>query len=322
MQIKTRISTAALALSFALFSAAALCAGEEAGKSYKRSEMRVRDPFVFADKKTNFYYMHANDNSQGLKVYRSKDLENWEFLGRSFTPDSDFWGKADFWAPDMFERDGKYYVIATFSRKEKNIRTPNGTHALRGSSVLVSDKPEGPYKPLANAPITPENWMCLDATLFEEDGKLYILYCHEWIQVCDGEIIAQEISKDLKKTIGEPRLLFKASAAPWGKKNQKSMVTDAPVINRAEDGTLYMTWSTFGSDGKYHIGFAVSSNGKLFGEWKQSEHPLNNDDGGHAMVFKTFDGKTKISYHAPNSKYPERPTIKDFSVRGGKATIE
>ena len=141
MQIKTGISTAALALSFALFSAAALCAGEEAGKSYKRSEMRVRDPFVFADKKTNFYYMHANDNSQGLKVYRSKDLENWEFLGRSFTPDSDFWGKADFWAPDMFERDGKYYVIATFSRKEKNIRTPNGTHALRGSSVLVSDKP-------------------------------------------------------------------------------------------------------------------------------------------------------------------------------------
>lgn len=73
--------------------------------------------------------MHANDNSQGLKVYRSKDLENWEFLGRSFTPDSDFWGKADFWAPDMFERDGKYYVIATFSRKEKIFALPTArTH--------------------------------------------------------------------------------------------------------------------------------------------------------------------------------------------------
>lgn len=38
------------------------------------------------------------------------------------------------------------------------------------------------------------------------------------------------------------------------------------------------------------------------------------------MIFKTFDGKTKISYHAPNSK-TETLTIRDFAAKDGKFVI-
>ncbi len=290
---------------------------------YKASDLEgVRDPYIFADAKSGYYYLQLRDFNCGLKVYRSKDLENWENLGRSFVLPKDFWGKSDIcWAPDMFERNGKYYVITTFGGDTSKPFAQKGMRVFRGSAVLVSDKPEGPYTPLTKTAITPANWMSLDATLYEEDGKLYIIYCHEWEQVKDGEIVAQEISKDLTKTIGEPKLLFKASEASWVKKNPNCMVTDGCVINRADDGTLYMTWSSFAKNGKYVIGFATSDNGKLFGKWKHAEQPLNNDDGGHAMIFKTFDGKTKISYHAPN-KFPEKLVIKDFEVKNGKAEIK
>lgn len=80
-----------------------------------------------------------------------------------------------------------------------------------------------------------------------------------------------------------------------------------------------MTWSSF-ADGKYRIGIARSPSGKVDGGWIHDPEYVNGDDGGHAMIFKTFDGKTKISYHAPNSK-TETLTIRDFAAKDGKFVI-
>ena len=90
-------------------------------------------------------------------------------------------------------------------------------------------------------------------------------------------------------------------------------------VTRLPDGSLYMTWSSF-ADGKYRIGIARSPSGKVDGGWIHDPEYVNGDDGGHAMIFKTFDGKTKISYHAPNSK-TETLTIRDFAAKDGKFVI-
>lgn len=306
----------------------------EASCDIPASELKIRDPFVFADKKSGKYYMHANGGKlspgqlarfgagrNALYAYESKDLKNWRLVGPSFVPPADFWGKSDFWAPDMFLVDGKYYIIATFSAREPSVKTVRGRlEPMRGCSVLVSDRPDGGFKPLANAPITPVGWMALDGALFEDsDGSMWLVYCREWLQVGDGQIIAQRISRDLKKTLGEPKALFSASSAPWVKEKSGTHVTDAPVVNRLPDGSLYMTWSSF-SGGKYRIGVARSPSGRIDGEWIHDPECLNSDDGGHAMVFKTFGGKLKISYHAPNSKN-ETLTIRDFALKGGKFFI-
>ncbi len=307
------------------------------------ADIVVRDPFVFADKNTGKYYIHGNKRiakpnptkadikesaEKALYCYESKDLKKWRLVGKSFEAPKDFWGKYNFWAPDMFEIDGKYYIIATFSNDNKisEVKDPTKKINFRGCAALVSDRPEGPYVPVSmKEPLTPKDWSSLDGTLYEEDSKLYLIYCHEWAQTVDGEMVAQEISRDLKQTIGKPVVLFKASEAPWQTPmSNGGRVTDACVINRADDGTLYMTWSSHGKTktgkGKYVIGISTSENGKLFGKWKHQAMPLNDDDGGHAMIFKTFDGKTKISYHAPN-KFPERTIIRDFEFKDGKATL-
>lgn len=266
-------------------------------------DMVVRDPFIFVDRKTGTYYMQANGGNKNLICYASKDLQHWKKTGNSFVADSLFWGQRDFWAPDMFEYRGKYYILATFSH----------THSKRGTSFLVSDKPEGPYYPLNNRPVTPPGWTCLDATLYiDENQTPWLLYSREWIEVGDGQVVIQQLSDDLTHTQGDPRILFTAAQAPWTGpiqgENIKGYVTDAPFLFRTSGGELLIIWSSFTKEGKYAIGVARSDNGRISGSWIPGEHPLNDDDGGHAMLFKNLDGEWMISYHAPNM-HPSRPRI-------------
>ncbi|MDR1505109.1 MAG: glycoside hydrolase family 43 protein [Prevotella sp.] len=280
----------------------------------KVADMHIRDPFILVDRENSVYYLHVNRDKK-VKVYKSKDLTMWKDCGNSFVPKSDFWGKFDFWAPDVYNYNGKYYLFITLSAP--------GTK--RGTSILVSDKPEGPFSPLVNNAVTPADWMSLDGALYvDKDNTPWILYCHEWLEVGDGEVVAQQLTSDLKSTIGEAKILFKASEAPWvGPISSGSVtgnVTDAPFIHRLDDGQLIMLWSSFRKDGKYAIGQAISKSGNVLGPWEQSEESLNNDDGGHAMIFKDLKGRLMISYHVPNSA-TERPIIKEVHVNNGKIVL-
>ena len=39
----------------------------------------------------------------------------------------------------------------------------------------------------------------------------------------------------------------------------------------------------------------------MAGPWRQQTEPLYTSDGGHGMLFHTFDGKLCIVLHSPNS---------------------
>ncbi len=277
-------------------------------------DFRIRDPFVLADKKNGTYYMPANAGER-VRMYKSRDLVHWKDLGIVFQPDANFWGKSDFWAPDLYHYKNKYYLFITLS-------APN---AKRGTSVLVADSPEGPFTPLVNKAATPPEWMSLDGSLFiDKNNSPWMLYCHEWVQVGDGKVVAQKLSQDLTRTVGEPVVLFSASQAPWTKgisKDGKSdYVTDAPFIHKLKNGQLVMLWSSFRKNGHYAIGQATSKSGNVLGPWTHEPEPLNDDDGGHAMLFTDNKGRLMISYHAPNSK-AERAVIREARIKNGKVTI-
>ena len=178
--LKRSALLSAAIIAFSLFGYAGV--GNEpvdSGYDIPAANLRIRDPYVFADKESGKYYMHANGfklsdaeisrfgvGRKALYAYESKDLKNWKLLGPSFIAPSDFWGKSDFWAPDMFYIDGKYYIIATFSAEKPSIKTMRGKlEPMRGCAVLVSDRPDKGFKPLSDKPITPENWMALDLSL-------------------------------------------------------------------------------------------------------------------------------------------------------------
>ncbi|MEZ4905330.1 MAG: family 43 glycosylhydrolase [Spirosomataceae bacterium] len=284
----------------------------------KRAQIYIRDPFIFADESTKTYFMFSSANKSeylpeavnGVVVYQSKDLENWLKPIYVFKTPKNMWASDQHgvWAPEVHAYQGKYYLFATFTNPEKSLTAinSNAKTAVRGTAILVADSLNGIYKPLTNHSITPTNWMALDGTLFIENGKPYLVFCHEWIQVVDGTMERMALSKDLSSPKSKPKTMFKASDAPWAKKlenvkswNTSGYITDGPWFYRTKGGKLLMLWSSFGTSG-YSVGLAESSDGKLTGKWTQKER-LFEKDGGHAMVFKTFDGQLILTLHQPNS---------------------
>jgi hypothetical protein len=83
-------------------------------------------------------------------------------------------------------------------------------------------------------------------------------------------------------------------------------VTDGPFMYRNSDGTLLMLWSSVAPSG-YAMGYATSESGTIRGPWKQQTMPLISSDGGHGMIFQTFEGEPYLTYHSPNKTPNERP---------------
>ena len=69
------------------------------------------------------------------------------------------------------------------------------------------------------------------------------------------------------------------------------------------DGSVNDAFSApaFGKGG-YTVGLAISDSGKLASSWRQQAEPLYQKDGGHGMLFTTFDGKLLMVLHSPNNR--------------------
>ena len=67
-----------------------------------------------------------------------------------------------------------------------------------------------------------------------------------------------------------------------------------------KSGRLFMTWSNFVSGSGYSVILTESPSGDVRGPWT-NQHVIYGKNGGHGMLFKTFDGKLKFALH-----YPER----------------
>jgi len=278
---------------------------------FNRNDIQIRDPFVYVMQSDGRYYLFGttdknpwNQPGKGFDAYVSSDLENWEGPFTVFTPPEGFWGTHDFWAPEVHNYRNRFYLFATFSSQ---------THC-RGTQILVSDSILGPFLPVSKKPVTPEDWECLDGTLHVDGkGNPWIVFCHEWVQVNDGEICAMPLSKDLTERAGEPIVLFKASSASWprtvvrrdGTGIRDARITDGPFLHRQADGKLVMLWSSLAANG-YAMGCAIADNGTVAGPWRQTEKPLIIADGGHGMVFSDFAGHLSVTYHTPNNTPYER----------------
>ncbi len=77
--------------------------------------------------------------------------------------------------------------------------------------------------------------------------------------------------------------------------------------------------SSFSSSG-YTVGLATSESGKLAGPWSQQEKPVFRDDGGHAMLFRRFDGQLMMALHSPNGGRATR--IRLFEMKDTGDSLE
>ena len=287
----------------------------------KTRDIHTRDPFVLPVATEKQYYLYGTTGADawtasatGFDYYTSPDLHTWDGPFPAFRPPADFWADRNFWAPEVHAYRGRWYLLASFKAEG----------ARRGTQILGADSPRGPFVPVSAGPVTPREWECLDGTLFVSvEGQPWMVFCHEWVQVGDGEICALPLSADLTAAVAPPRLLFRASEAPWtheiNSKGRKGYVTDGPWLHRLASGTLLMLWSSFGAGG-YTVGIARSASGDILGPWQQEPAPLYAGDGGHCMAFRTFDGQLWLAFHRPNPSPNERPQF--VRLRESESSLE
>jgi hypothetical protein len=290
-------------------------------------DLRIRDPFVYADPATQIYYLYAQTGNRGranpqpglgVEVYRSRDLTNWSEPTLVFRRPTEFWGGNEIWAPEMHALGGRYYLFVSF----------NGREGGRGTQIFRADSPEGPFEIFSADANTPPEQRCLDGTPWvDPDGTCWLIYCHEWVQIGDGAIRAVRMRKDWSARVGKPIELFRASQAPWATHLANTnpavttnFVTDGPWLHRTARGRLVMLWSSFGKSG-YTLGLARSEDGFVDGLWTHDREPLFDSDGGHGMLFRAFDGQLKLVLHQPNHSGKERARFFDAAEEGERVVI-
>jgi beta-xylosidase len=290
--------------------------------------IRLSDPFILADKKTNSYYMTGT----GGLIWKSQDLQKWTGPYHVANTDSASWmGKNPMiWAAELHPYNGKYFYFATFTNRAVKIDTVRGNIIeRRACHVLVSDKAEGPYTPMQDPVYLPANMPTLDANFWVEDGKPYMIYCHEWLQNWNGTVEKIELKKDLSGPVGNRKILFRASESPWSReKDEKgndvpNKVTDGPFVFKTKTGRLGMLWTSWVYD-VYTQGVAYSASGKLDGPWIQESDPITPPNFGHGMLFRAFDGRLLMAVHSHtklNGRTIRNPHLFEADDSGDKIIV-
>lgn len=277
------------------------------------ADIQIRDPFILADPASSLYRLYGTtalggpeEARHGFVVRRSRDLVIWSepqpVLPRTTGPhEADF-----YWAPEVHFYGGRWYLFATFGHGMSLLKP-----RARYTSIFVADSPDGPFLPHSDGSVTPLGWLGIDGTLHvDTNNRPWLVFSREWVQTHNGEMHALPLSEDLRRPAGEAKLLFRASEASWSLVQKSSLgsefrVTEGPWLHRTASGSLLMLWSSFGRGG-FVTGVACSTSGDILGPWVQSRQPLYANDGGHGMIFRTFDGQLRLALHSPNRPMQER----------------
>ena len=296
------------------------------------------DPFILKVSDGKFY-MYGTSERNGFKAYSSDDLINWNDEGLVYegaTPDS--WTIDCFWAPEVYERNGKYYLW--YSANWKQNPTNEGENFRIG--VAISDKPVGPFTEMNGGPVFDPGYPIIDANLLfdDENEKVYLYYsrcCYKhpveseiadqakekgWFnEIEESWIYGVELKPDYSGVIGEPVLLLRPPVTLDDRQSEweSRSVTDNEVNRRwtegsyiFKDGNLYymMYSANFFGGANYAVGYATSEH-PLGSFEKSPDNPVlqknieaggNVTGTGHNMVLTMPDGQMLCVYHGRTEK--------------------
>ena len=320
---------------FAAFGSFILAAGIVENRMHRKGvalqDIRLSDPAILADEKTKTYYMTGT----GGMIWRSKDLQRWDGPYRVTIFDKDSWMGSHpmVWAAELHQKDGLYYYFATFTNRDVVIDTVKGNIIeRRACQVFRADNPMGPYQAFGDSIYLPANRPTLDGTLWRDtDGKPYMVFCGEWLQNWNGTIEKILLKDDFSGTIGEPKVLFRASDSPWSREKDENgqvkwnKVTDGPWLFRTNTGKLGMLWTSWVYD-NYTQGVAYSESGGIDGPWVQQMEPVTPPNYGHSMLFRRFDGQWMMSVHShahdQQGRTVRTPHLFEVDLSGDKLVVK
>jgi xylan 1,4-beta-xylosidase len=220
-------------------------------------------------------------------LLRSRDLVNWDHVGNIFERRPD-WAVGNFWAPELFEHQGKFYVYYVARKR-------GGPLSL---AVATADKPTGPWRD--HGPMIGQEAGSIDAfPVLDTDGTRYMIWKEDgnsrnkptplWIQ---------KLSDDGLKLVGDMKELFH-NDTEW----ERHVVEGPAVIRRGDYWYLFYAGNACCGRGcNYAQGVARAKN--LLGPWEKNPgNPILIGNGtwkcpGHGTLVRDKQGRDWFLYHA------------------------
>jgi beta-xylosidase len=248
-------------------------------------DVLIADPFIYHEKDT--YYLYGTAAHDGLLVWTSRDLVDWQLHDHAFRRTRDTWSQRYFWAPEMFKHKDKYYLHFTAL----------GSGRKRRIVLAESDSPLGPFKE-TKAPWFDPGDATIDSHVFRDtDGQLY-LYTVALDHPPEKklfEIYVRKLDENLNPS-KEATFCITPNEA-W-----EGIVNEGPFVQK-RNGLYYLTFSTVGYMSPEY-GVSVATSKSPLGPWKKvpGNHVLQRtadvSGPGHHCFIDSPDGKEMfIAYH-------------------------
>jgi beta-xylosidase len=304
------------------------------------------DPFILYDKPSDQYYLYGTGGTEnGFIAYSSKDLIHWKEAGKVYDgKQSKGWGIKDFWAPEVYVVNDKYYMYYSAHWKEN----PENKLENYRIGVAVADNPVGPFIDLTGKPLFDPGYPIIDANVFRDtDGKNYLFYsrcCYEhpvaseiadWAKskwgykdIEESWVYGVELDSSMLQVIGQPALLIRPPLQMNDRQSEwESRSVSSGEINRRwtegsflvkAKGQYYIMYSAnYFAGANYAVGYATSKS--PLGNYSKSEtNPIiqkNTDHGGiisgtgHNSIFKDRNGKLRCVYHGRTTKTGDKRMV-------------
>jgi xylan 1,4-beta-xylosidase len=253
----------------------------------------------------NEFWATATSSEWGpqFPLLHSTNLLDWELVGSVFEHRPD-WAVANFWAPEISEYHGKYYVYYVGRKKD-------GPLAV---AVAMAEKPSGPYKDYGPLVAQPDG--SIDPVpVTNENDERYLVWKEDGNSRRQPTVIwAQQLTPDGLKLVGEPKEILR-NDAPW-----EGAVVEGPfIVHRGE--WFYLFYSGNGCCGQgcdYALGVARSQ--RLLGPWEKCPaNPILAGNAtwkcpGHGSIVQDANERFWLLYHAYSAR--------SFTYTGREALLD
>ncbi len=272
--------------------------------------IQAADPSVILVGDT-FYLYATNAEDTGscndICAWSSKNLTDWTEEGQVFIPARDAWAVNTLWAPEVIEREGRYYMYYS----GYNLET-----AQMGIGLAVADSPAGPFHEIEGTfggrtysrtemPFD-FGFPVIDPSPFiDEDGSVYLYFSRDQVEY-ESSVFGCRLGEDMVTVLAVTEEPLVRPSQDWENPTQGKRWNEAPFMFKRE-GKYYLTYSAnYYENSNYAVGLAVSDD-PLSGFEKVDYNPILEADPdwayvsgtGHNSFFQSPDGSELwIAYHS------------------------
>lgn len=272
------------------------------------------DPTIFNYRDT--FYLYGTSSNEGFQVYKSTDLLSWEGpcgATQGFAlKKGDSYGTKGFWAPQVFEQEGKIYMAYT---------------ADEHIAIASSDHPLGPFTQINKKCISGSTKQIDPFVFFDTNGKCYLYY----VRLKNGNnIYVSPMNADLSDIdTTQVNLCIKADLLWENTQNVNWTVTEGPTILKHNNKYFLFYSANDYRNIDYAVGYATSDS--PLGPWtKTNDSPIINrkqigrNGSGHGDFFVDNHGQWQYVFHLHRSETVVDPRVTgivkcDF-VKNGNGT--